>query len=225
MAASKATNHATFIQSVGSAQSGQVSGTTLTFTVPAGGVPVGHTLIMRAASDFVSSGPTGSDTRGNTWTLVRSSPGTGSTMRATLLSCQVTTALLAGDTITATWGSTLVNRAAVVDQFSGLLAPLTLDAQNGASGTSTTPDANVTATNPVDLVVGMVGTVNPTTDAYTQDAAWNALTRTGTSGGTAPYISVGGAYTLATHTNVWHYKPTLGTSAVWVAIAAAFKAS
>jgi hypothetical protein len=225
MAASKAANHAAFVQSVGTAQSGQTSGTTLTLTVPAGGVPLGHTLVLRGASDFISSGPTGSDTRGNTWTLVRSSPGSGSTMRGTLLACQVTTALQAGDTITATWGSALVNRAIAVDEFSGLLTPLTVDAQNGASGTSTAPDANVTTTTSVDLVVGMVASVNSVTDTYTQDSAWNALSRVGTSPGTAPYINVGGAYLKATHTNVWHYKPTFGTSAVWVAIAAAFKAT
>lgn len=218
-------NHALFVKNVGFNNSGQASATTLVITVPAGGVPAGHTLIVRSASDFISSGPTIADSRSNTYTSVRSAAGTGSSMRASIYSCQVSTALLAGDTITLTWSSALTNRAAVIDEFQGLLVPLTVDGQNGSSSTSATPDISVVATNAVDLVVAALGSIAPLTDSYTQDAAWSGLTRTGTSPGSGPYISIGGAYRLTKSTNTWHYKPVLGASTTWVGLSVAFKAT
>lgn len=225
MSASRVANHVLFVGNVGAVNSAQASGSTLVVTVGAGGIPAGHTIISRSAADYLSTAPTIADTRGNTWTSVRSSPGPSNAFRASMHAGQITTALQAGDTITMTWASSLTNRALVLDRFSGLLVPLTVDAQNGSSGTSTTPDANVTSTTPVDLVVGMVGSAAPLTDGYTQDATWTGLTRTGTQAGTAPYVSVGGAYRLATSTSTWHYKPVLGTSVAWAGIAAAFKAT
>lgn len=224
MSASKLINHASFVKNIGSKNSAQVSATTLAVLVT-GAVPVGHTILVRSGGDFTSAAPTITDTKGNTYTSVRSAAGPGSVGRGNIHSCTVTTALTSSDTITLTWATAITNRAAEADEFAALLSPLTIDAQNGSTGTSTTPDANVTNTNLADLIFSAIVSVTPTSDTYTPDASWQTLGRAGTSAGTAPYISVQGAYQLAARTNTWHNKPVLQNSAVWIALAVAFKAT
>lgn len=225
MCATKLVNHSAFVKNVGSANSAQTSGTTVVITVPSAGVPVGHTLITRSVSDYISSGPTITDSRGNTYTSARTASGTGSIGRSSIHYSQITTALVSGDVITFTWGSALTNRAASIDEFSGLLTPIAIDAQNGSTGSSTTPDANVTTTYLSDLVIAVVAPMAPTTDGYTQDSAWQSLGSAGTSGGTAPYVSVHGGYMKVTSVNTWHYKPVLANSGVWIALCVAFKST
>ncbi len=224
LSASHTLNPGTFVQNVGSSDSAQVSGTTLTITVPTGGIPVGHTLIVRSATDYLAAAPTLTDSRSNAYTSLRSSPATGNVLRATIHGCPLTTALLAGDTITMTVASGVANRVLILDEFAGVLNPLGVDAENGSSGTSTTPDANVASTYPVDLVVAAVASTAPLSDAYTQDATWNALTRAGTSGGTAPYASIGGGYRTPVSTNTWHYRPVTANADPWIGLAVALKA-
>src|SRR2546426_1006875 len=99
----KVKNNTLFIQNVGAANSAQVTGTTLVVTIPIGGIPIGHTLIIRSAYDFTSTAPTIADSRSNTYTTIRTSAGTANAMRASIHRCAVTTGLLAGDTITLTY--------------------------------------------------------------------------------------------------------------------------
>lgn len=225
MSSNKVKNNTLFVQNVGAANSAQVSGTTLAVTIPTGGIPIGHTLIVRSAYDFTNTAPTIADSRSNTYTTIRTSAGTANAMRASIHRCAVTTGLLAGDTITLTYPVSIVNRAVEIDEFSGVLTPHVADGNNGATGVSTTPDTSLTTTNPVDLVIGMVGSTAPVTDGYTQDSTWTGLSRTGTQAGSAPFISVGGAYRLPTSTGTFHYKPVLANSATWVDFVVALKST
>lgn len=218
-------NHALFVRQVALADSGQSPGSTLILTVTGSSIAAGHSLIFRSAADYTATAPTISDTPGNTYATARTAASSGNTMRASIAYCQVASVLNPGDVITLTWPSSLVNKAVVVDEFSALLSPITVDATNGATGVSSTPDAQLTTTYPVDLVVSALASVAPLTDSYTQDAGWTGLGRAGTSPGSAPYISVGGAYRLAKSTNTWHYKPVLGNSTTWVGLSASFKAT
>jgi len=223
MSTSRTANHANWIKSLGIATSSQVSGTVLTITVPTGGIAAGQTLIIRSATDYMSNGPTITDTRGNTYTSLRSAAG-GTAMRASIHASTLGTALQAGDVITVTTATAAANRAAAVDQFAGLVEPLTVDVANGATGTTAAPDANCVSTNPRDLVVSLVASVASLTDPFTDDATWSLLGRAGTTG-TAPCISLSGGIKSPTSTGTWHYKPTLSTAAQWVALSVALKAT
>jgi hypothetical protein len=217
---------AIFIQCLGSAAT-KTTGTTLTITVPTDGVPVGHTLIVRLVTDFTSGGPTVADTRGNTYTRDRSATNAGSSMRASIFSCRVTTALQAGDTITITTTS-LAARVAIIDEFANVLLPIAIDAQNGLSGTSATPSLPVTTTNANDLIIGMIGVEGPLSDAYTEDTLhqWTTLNRVGTTGGTSTTNkTINAVYRAAGATGTYTYSPTLGTSAVWIEFLMAYQAS
>ena len=223
MSASRKANHAAYLKSIGTANSGQTPGTALTITAPAGGVPAGHTLIIRSATDYTTAAPTVADTRGNSYTSLRSAAGTGNSLRATIHAATLATALQAGDVITLTT-TAAINRAWSVDEFTGLAVPLTVDAANGASANSATPDANVATANPTDLVVALVASTAALTDGYAPDPNWTATSRAGTTG-TAPCISLEGAHRAATSTSTWHFKPVLSAAAPWVGLAVALKSA
>lgn len=216
---------ASFIQLIGSATA-ITSGTTLVITVPTGGVPIGHTLFVRTAGDHTSAGATMADSRGNTYTRDRSAANAGTTMRASLFSCPITTALQEGDTITVTWPSAISTRVAVVDEFASVLTPTSIDVQNGNSGTSTTPSTNVTTTNANDLLVGMTSVEGPTTETYTADTIrqWTNLTRTGTTASPTTNKTVNGAYRAVGATGTYTHAPILGTSASWINFVVAYRA-
>ncbi len=218
---------ATLVQNVGAASS-KIAGTTLTITVPAGGVPIGHVLIGRVFHDYTSGGPTITDSRGNTYTRDRTAANGGTTIRGSIFSCRVTTALLAGDTITITASASVTARAAAIDEFDHVLVPIAIDYQDGLAGSSTTPSLPAVTTNANDLVIGMVCVEGPTTDTYTEDTSisWVPLTRTGTSGGTAnTNVTVNSVYYPAGTANTYTYAPTLGATANWIEFVMAYKAT
>ncbi len=217
---------ASFIQFIGSAAS-KTAGTTLTISVPTGGVPAGHTLIIRSVADFTSNGATVTDTRGNSYTRDRTAANGGSTIRASISSGFISTDLQDGDTITITWPSSVTVRAAVIDEFNNIANPTTVDTQNGATNISTTPAVNLTPTNADDLLVTMVAVEGPTDETFTNDTLhqWSGLTRAGTTGGsTTSNRTVNGAYRAVGSTGTYTYAPTLGTSESWVNLAVAYKA-
>lgn len=215
-----------FIQNIGTASS-KTSGNTLTFTVPFGGIPVGHTLIARLLHDYTAGGPTMSDTRGNTYTRDRTAANSGTTMRMSIFSCTVSTALQAGDTITISLSTSVVARVAVIDEFVGVAGPISIDAQNGLGGSSTAPSLPNTTTNADDLLVAMVGVEGPIDDSYTDDTIhqWSGLTRAGTTGGTSTTNkTMNGAFRSIGATGTYTYAPTLGASANWLEFSMAYKA-
>ena len=218
---------ATLVKNVG-ATSAKTTGNTLTFTVPAGGVPVGHTLITRVFHDYTSGGPAMADARGNTYVRDRTAANSGTTIRASLFSCRVTTALQAGDVITLTLSASVTARAAAIDEFANVLVPIVIDAQNGLAGTSAAPTLPVTTTNANDLLIGMVGVEGDGSDSYTEDTPhqWTSLSRIGTTGGVADTnVTVNGVYQAAGSTGTYTYAPILGTSSNWIEFLVTYKAA
>jgi hypothetical protein len=218
---------ATLVKNIGSA-SAKVAGTTLTFTIPAGGVPIGHTLITRVFHDYTSGGPAMADARGNTYVRDRTAANTGTTIRGSLFSCRVTTALQTGDVITLTLSASVTARAASVDEFANVLLPITIDAQNGLAGASAAPTLPVTTTFANDLIIGMVGVEGDSSDSYGEDTLhqWTSLSRAGTTGGVADTnVTVNGVYRAAGSTGTYTYAPTLGTSSNWIEFLVAYKAA
>ena len=219
------TGTAIFIANLGSTST-KTTGTTLIITVPAGdNIPVGHTLIVRTLMDFSAGAPTIADTRGNTYTRDRTAPNGGSTMRGAIFSCRITVALQSGDAITVTSAS-LAARTAVVDEFANVLTPIVVDAQTGATGTSTATTVSLTTTNANDLIVGFVGVEGPIDDSFTDDAIhqWTTLTRIGTTGGIGTTNkTINSAYRVVGSTGTYIYAPTLGASANWIDFQIAYK--
>jgi hypothetical protein len=204
----------------------KTAGTTLTIPVPIGGVPAGHTLIVRVAHDYTAGAPTVTDVRGNTYTRDRTAPNSGNTMRASLFSCAVTTALQEGDLITITTAS-ITARVAAIDEFANVLHPLAIDTTNGATNTSTSPLIPITTTNANDLLVGLTALKTPLEDGYTEDAIrqWTSLPRVGTTGSTSTTnVTISGAYRPVGVTGSYTHNPTLPASTPWIQLLAAYRA-
>jgi len=218
---------AVLIRNVGTLSS-KASGNTLVFSVAGEPIPVGHTLIIRVVHDHTAGGPTMTDSRGNTYTRDRTAANGGLTLRASIFSCRITTALQVGDSITLTLSASVTARAASVDQFANILHPISIDVQNGLGGTSAAPSLPVTTTNANDLVVGMVGVEGDVNDSYTEDTfhQWTSLSRGGTTGGTFDSnVTIDGAYRAAGAAGTYTYAPTLGTSSNWIAFLIAYRAN
>jgi hypothetical protein len=204
----------TFVKNVGTAMCG---GTSLSVTVPAAGVAVNHTLILRLAlRGTTAAAVTASDTRGNTYSVDRSV--LNGNQRVVILRARVTTALTSGNAITVTFPSSTAS-ALVADEFSGI-APTPVDVSGSGTGSGTSPSASVTTTNARDFLIGAVS-VGAQSSA-TQPSGWTALTARSTTCSSA--IAGIGARRLVASTGTYTYNPTLGTSGTWAAAIVAYKA-
>lgn len=216
---------ATLVQSLGT-NALDATGTTLTLTVPVGGVPIGDTIFIAAISATTGGAPTCADARGNVYTRDKSATSPSNISRLSFFSCPVTVALLAGDLITVTYSVTITKRAIAGAQFTGMNSTGILDVSTSASGTSTAPSATTGATtNANDLVIGIIGVDGPTADTFTEMAAFSGhtLPRSGTNGGGADE-TIDWAYKVVSSTGTQNYAPTLGTSRGWVDFVLTYKA-
>ena len=216
-----------YTRTVGTAQDA-VSGTTLTVPVSQT-IPVGHTLIVNLAHAYTSGGPSVTDSRGNTYTRDRTAANSGGTLRSSVFSAPITTALQAGDSITITLSAAVAAKAATVVEFSGLLDAGRLDVFNsGQAAASTTGTAgNLSTTNDNDLVVAMVGSLNPVTDTFTEADGYtqNARQGTNTGGAADTNVTVNSAHRIETTTGTFVYAPTFGTATDSVGVHVAYKAA
>jgi hypothetical protein len=131
----------TWIDFEGTLGSVTCGGSSSVVTVPAGGVPVGRTLVVRVG--FRGTGGTVSvtDSGGNTYTTDLDHSANG--QRSVILSAEITTALSAGDTITVTHPDE--NAEAVsVHRFVGLAGSGRVVETNTADGTGGSPSVSVT---------------------------------------------------------------------------------
>ena len=212
---------AAFVKNIGS---GSVdNGTVVTITVPAGGAAAGNVLIVRAGRpDTAASITSIADTQSNTYADVQTTGTTGNS--AMLWRSLLGTALVSGDTITITFSGGMGQRAAVVDEFSGLTT--TEDGKTGAQGTSTTPSAAITPANAADVVATCLYVEAGSGDSFTEDAdsdggdSWHGLTTV-----TQSTNIVRGAYKITTSATTQTYDPTLGTSRAWTDIIVALQES
>ncbi len=210
-----------FVKNVGSVACGT---TTNVITVPAGGVAAGNTLISRVTMRAGTVG-TGTisivDSKGNSYTVDKNA--VNGNVRMVVLSANVTTALVAGDTITVTYPS--VNPSAtgfVVTEFSGIPATNRVDVTASATGTSTTPSVSATTINSTALVYGALVVLNNPT--VTEASGWTLDTNLSTSCGGAQGNSINhGAYKIVSVAGSYTYNPTLGGSLAWVDEIVAYK--
>jgi hypothetical protein len=147
------------VKSVAQNQS-KTTGSSLVLTVPSAGVGVGHRLIVGFGMDSATGSISATDSRGNTYAVDREEHNVGNT-RGAVLSAQLGTALLGGDTITINHPS-VAARAARVIEASGVSA---VDRVASASQTATTAptsgQTNLPAQN-TELVIGAIAIQGPT---------------------------------------------------------------
>jgi type II secretory pathway pseudopilin PulG len=144
--------------------SSTTTGTTISVTVPAGGVAAGNTIIVSFATDPTNT-PTGAvtvaDTKGNTYTKDADiANGTGTSgVRTVVFSAPVTTALVSGNTITVTYPSAAA-KAVSVCYANGLISASRVDVTHTGTGNNTDPTSGATAatTQASELLFGAIGT-------------------------------------------------------------------
>ena len=210
-----------FVKNVGTAACGNTSNV---ITVPAGGVAAGNTLVVRVTLRAGSPG-TGTvsvaDSKGNTYTVDKDI--TNANIRLVILSANVATALVSGDTITASHPP--VNPSAtglVATEFSGIVATNRVDVSASATGSSLTPSVSVTTTNAKDLVYGAIVVLNQPT--VTEASGWTLDTNLSTGCGGSGGNSINhGAYKITSAAGGQTYNPTLSGANAWVDEIVAYK--
>lgn len=219
------TGTGTLVKALGTA-SAATAGTTLTITVPAGGVAIGNTMIVTYTGDFAGSAPSISDARSNAWTRDKSGADGANTLRSAIYSAPVTTALLAGDVITLT-SSSLSHRSFAANEFHGILVPTAVDASNASSHNGTSPTTQVVTVTADTLIVVALGVAGDSADTYTNDTAngWKPLARVGTTGGTfGDNRTLNSAYRSVGAQGTYPHHPTLGTTSICSGEIVAYKA-
>jgi len=197
--------------------------TSSAITVPAAGVAAGNTVVIRVTLRNPSSGTiSATDSRGNTYT-VDANVANGTSMRTTLVSAYIGTALASGDTITVSHPSS-GSSAAVAGEYSGIVATGRVDVTGTATGNSATPSASVTTTAGNRLIVGLVGSANHRT--WTEASGWTGLTHVQASCGGSPGNSDNhAAYRIESSAATYTYNPVRSQSDVWAEVVVAYKGS
>ena len=180
---------------------GQATSSPVTLTVPVGGVPRGSFLAIACWSTWNGLAGSIADSRGNVYTMDSPSG------NVVVFSCPVTTALVAGDTITYTFGGNFANINVAVFTGVGLFRA------TGADGSGT---SSVTGVIAGDLVVGYGDLEGGGSGTSHNDTVspWSALfTNVGYTGGAAQ-AQLSGSYQVApaSGTVTWTASSGTGTS-------------
>ena len=209
-----------FVKNIGTAMCGSTSNS---ITVPAGGVAAGHTLIARV--DIRDTSPAGAvtitDSKGNTYTL--DVEVTNAAIRVLILSANVTTALVSGDTITVNYPPVSPpSTGFVVSEFSGIAATNRVEVTGSAIGGTSTPSVTVTTANANDLLYGFVGSTNQPT--YTEAPGWTTDTDLQPACGGAQGNSTNhGGYRIVSSAGAYTYNPTQSAGNTWGEVVVAYK--
>lgn len=224
-----------YVKEVG-ANTSTTSNTTLALTVAAGGVPVGDCIVVLGSCD--NSGASGVATTisvadnstqpgaANTYTLQTpqaiADPGAASAGQQGHASvCIVTRALLAGDTITITYGNNTTAKVANAQQFSGVhlsvpVLPGSYTTEDNQTGQAATVSATTTRLGQMVIAGrcvegGTADTFNADTD--TTRGLWTAFTRRG-AGTTTAGATLNSVYKLPNDTGAqtWDGATMLGTA-------------
>lgn len=205
-----------YVKNIGSASCGATS---LSVSVPAAGVAIDNTIILRLALRSTATGTVAaSDTKGNAYAV--DVDRTNGDQRTVILRARATTALASGNTIDVTF-PTATASGVVAAEFTRIAATTPLDAVATDIGTGKAPTVSVTTTNGSDLLVGSVTLA--TTATATQPTGWTALTAQSLTCGTTKVANVGG-YRIVDTTGSYAFAPTLSASGAWTAAAAAYEA-
>jgi hypothetical protein len=170
------------------------SGTSLSVTVPAGGVAAGNTVVVTFAVDPAAGAVTCSDSGGNVYSVDADvANGTDTTgVRTVVCSANVGTALLSGDTITVSH-PTAVARAMAASEFAGMAATGRVDRLATATGAVTSVSVGPTAvtSQPDEMLVGALGVETKKDNPFTPTGAFTAVDSVEQSSGTAgPTVNV-----------------------------------
>jgi hypothetical protein len=127
----------------------------LSATVPADGVPVGDTLTVSVATGTFNGATGCTDAKGNTYAVVADqNSGHG---RLFVCSAHVGTALVAGDTVTATYPGFSGLSLASVNAISGSASSGQVEGSASAAGNSASPSSGaITTTTTKAVLLGAV---------------------------------------------------------------------
>jgi hypothetical protein len=203
-----------YVKNVGTNNS-KVANTSLSVTVPAGGVAAGNLVVVSFAIDGVSGTVSASDTQGNVYTVAANAqyatPGTGN-IRTVILYSVLNTALVSGNTITVSYPSRAA-KAISVDEYTGVNTP---DVFITATGATTTPSTGNIATNENnELLVAAFGVEGAVSETFTAGGSFNASppTESGTTGGTAATnATIDPAYQIVGSAGTYAATATLSVS-------------
>jgi hypothetical protein len=203
--------------SIGQANS-ITSNTFLSVTVPAGGVAAGNTIIVSFAMDSNAGTVSVADTKSNSYSKdadVLNSNG----VRTLVFSAPVTTALVAGNTITVTYPAT-VSKAVSIYSVSGLVSASRVDKTSTGTGTNAAPSSGNTlaTTQASELLIGAIGSESYNTTfgvgtGYT--AMNNAIANDGNNNNNS--ISIFPEYRVVSATAAYSATGTLNASRDWAA--------
>lgn len=190
-----------FVKNVGSGTFSM--STSSVITVPAAGVAAGNLLVVRVRENIQGT-VTVEDTGGNTYTERRVQ--SWLSRRTHVFESAVATALVSGNTITATFAK--ADGETAVDEWSGVG---TFDTTTGASGTSATPSSGAITPAGVGLIVGTLGAGENHTEDTDSDGGdtWHGLTAPGDG------YQNDAAYKITTSAVSQSYDPTIAASAGW----------
>ena len=215
------------VRNLGATGSG-ATGTTIAVTVPAGGVPAGHTVIVTVALDPAAGAVSCSDSKGNTYTkdldVTRGSGTDG--VRTVVCSAAIRTALAAGNTVVATHPS-VIARAVNAAEFSGFLTPA-LDRSASATGATTTLSSGATAvtTQAAELLIGAAGIESKHPTDFTPAPGYTSLGYASSEtipNGLAKQITLYTQYRVVSTTGSYSANGTVQPSRQWAAAIATYK--
>ncbi len=217
-----------FVKTIGTTSS-TTTGTSLSITVPASGVAAGNRAIVTIALNPSTGTVACSDTGGNSYVVDRNvANGSGTSgVRTVILSSQVASALVSGNTITCTHPS-VTARALSANEFSGLATTAAVDKVKSATGNNTAPSSGATTTTAQasELLIGGIGVEGPTTETFTAGASYATVGRAGTSGGTAANnITINPEYRIVSATGAYSASGTISTSRKWASAIVTYKSA
>ncbi|TMA30654.1 MAG: hypothetical protein E6J79_21080, partial [Deltaproteobacteria bacterium] len=200
--------------------------TSISITVPAGGVAFGHTVLVSLAMDPAAGTVSCVDTKGNSYSaVVDFANGSGTTgVRTVIFAARIVTALSAGNTITVSYPS--VDASAVsINEFSGLGF---VDRTASAGGNNGTPSSGSTAVTSQanELLLGSIGVETKKNDPFAAGAGYTGLPNTGTgkSGSPSSNVSIDPEYRIVAATGSYVADGTT-VFARWAATIATFRAA
>ena len=194
------------------------SGTTLVLTVPTAAV-AGQTLICSVSADYTAAAPSVTDSAGHVWGPAdRSGPMPGNVGRASLFSCVLDTPMPAGATITITWATPIVHKAALVGLYAGLAVPKAINVAGSASAASGSPNFATTTTVADPLAIAVVAMAGPADARYAADIRWLSEPTVGTSGAGAADKTLYTSYKIIGPVATATFAPKLQGSYAWAAL-------
>ncbi len=206
-----------FIREVGTSSCGAGSSS---ITVPPGGIPAGHTVVVRFVARGTTSGPvSASDNRGNVYTTDVDVFNAG--VRTVVLSSRLSTGLLANEHFTVSYPAASASSVAL-EEFANIAPGVRVDSTGTGTGQSRSPSATVTSTNGPDLLFALSG--NQNVRSYAEASGWTPLPEATTAcGGATGDLTNHAAYRIVSATGSYTYAPTISLAEKWAVGLVAYK--